>query len=245
MELAIITGVSSGLGKAAWEQAQRHGMAVLGIARRAGIVTHGGAQSLAIDLTSAKPWEQELDRLLDVSPQTWTSVYIILAAGQLGPVCSIEQLSWQDLEALYRLNVIAPLRLCTWALKRFGNTAQNLRIAPISSGAASKVYQGWGAYCGTKAALRMSTQVAAAEAEASGRKISYVSYSPGVMDSPMQDQVRASDVKAFPSLPRFLALHEKGQLVAANDAAEILWKLLKVQDLPAYLEYRYGDPWPL
>jgi benzil reductase ((S)-benzoin forming) len=245
MDLAIVSGISSGLGRAVWDEALAQKMAVLGISRRLVPNSQSLTKSLSLDLGDQRPWEQDLDAALDAWDCSWETIYLITAAGQLGPVRPLEDMPWAELREVYELNTIAPLRMTAWALKRFGKNPCRIRVAHISSGAATKVYAGWTAYASSKAALRMATQVAAAERDRSRADVSYVSYSPGVLDTPMQDQVRRSDADVFLNLPRFTELHRTGQLVRPQDAASILWKLLRAKSLPMYLEYRYGDPWPL
>ena len=114
----------------------------------------------------------------------------------------------------------------------------------VSSGAATKAYPGWGAYCLGKAGLRMASMVGAIEAEEiSGlaeRDIAVVSFAPGVIETPMQDEVRASDPDHFPRRQRFVELKESGSLLDASLPAAAIADLLDSDDLPRYTETRYG-----
>jgi len=121
---------------------------------------------------------------------------------------------------------VAPLRLMGALLA--GAAGRPLRIVNVSSGAAHRAYAGWSAYCATKASLRMAGQVAALEADAypagvaGPADLEVVTYEPGVVDTAMQGEVRATPRAAFPALERFLELHAAGRLVdAARPAAEI------------------------
>ena len=64
------------------------------------------------------------------------------------------------LEAVYRVNVLAPLRLVQLALPVLGEGA---RVLNITSDAAVEAYEGWGGYGSSKAALEQLTAVLAAE----------------------------------------------------------------------------------
>jgi NAD(P)-dependent dehydrogenase (short-subunit alcohol dehydrogenase family) len=74
----------------------------------------------------------------------------------------------------------------------------------VSSGAAWMAYEGWGAYCAGKAGVERLTEVVAAEEAASGLRA--YSIAPGVVDTTMQEQIRASDPDRFPELDRFLEM---------------------------------------
>ena len=74
-------------------------------------------------------------------------------------------------------------------------------LVNISSGAATKPYEGWAAYCATKAAVDQLTRVVALE-EAPHGLVAYA-LAPGLVDTDMQAAVRASDELAFPEVARF------------------------------------------
>ncbi len=240
MDLVIVSGHSSGFGAAFWQQAQALGWARLGISRREVAVSEPWTLSVQIDLASMLEWELQLDQALEAWGEvTWSRIFLVTSAAQLGPVATAEACSASELLKAYQLNVLAPLRLMAWAERRWPKTP--LKIATLSSGAATKAYRGWLAYCGTKAALRASTQVFAAEAEAKGLNRRYLSYAPGVLDTPMQAEVRSSDPEVFPDRPRFLALSAQQKLVSPEASARALWQLLLSDQAAAFTEQRYED----
>jgi NAD(P)-dependent dehydrogenase (short-subunit alcohol dehydrogenase family) len=65
------------------------------------------------------------------------------------------------LERVYRVNVLAPLRLVQLALPLL--RASNGRVLDITSDAAVEAYEGWGGYGSSKAALEQLTNILAAE----------------------------------------------------------------------------------
>lgn len=81
-------------------------------------------------------------------------------------------------------------------------------LVNISSGAAATPYRGWAAYCASKAAVDMVTEVIGLEEAANG--LSAYSVSPGVVDTDMQAMTRATPAEVFPDVGRFLRLHEEG-----------------------------------
>lgn len=238
--LLILSGHTSGLGRAIkeqWEARQGTRGAFLGIARRR--LERGGPwqRELELDLSVNSPWENHLDTLFTAWNEGWQSVTLINNAGQVGPVGPLPTLLPEAMQASMQLNALAPLRLMAWALGKFPHTA--LRIANISSGAASKAYEGWALYCSGKAALRMMSEVAGLELRAAQRDVRVLSYAPGVVDTPMQAQLRGLDAATFPQVERFKSLHQSGQLVDPAASARFLLERLEDKSLPYFSEERF------
>src|SRR5215210_2062312 len=123
------------------------------------------------------------------------------------------------LEAVYRVNVIAPLALIQLALPRLSAGA---RIVNVTSDAALEPYEGWGGYGSSKAALEQLTAILAAEHPE--RRIYAVD--PGDMNTRMhQEAFPGEDIsdRAAPEerVPGLLALIE-GDLPSGRYAAAAL-----------------------
>jgi NAD(P)-dependent dehydrogenase (short-subunit alcohol dehydrogenase family) len=123
------------------------------------------------------------------------------------------------LEAVYRVNVIAPLALIQLALPRL---SEHARIVNVTSDAAVEPYAGWGGYGSSKAALEQLTAILAAEHPA--RRVYAVD--PGDMNTRMhQEAFPGEDIsdRAAPEerVPGLLALIE-GELPSGRYAAEAL-----------------------
>ena len=69
-----------------------------------------------------------------------------------------------------------------------------------------------------------------------------MSYAPGVIDTPMQADVTKFAKEDFPSLQRFIDLHESGSLIAADEPAKEIFDLVQSPKLGEsnFLETRYG-----
>jgi benzil reductase ((S)-benzoin forming) len=241
-DLVIITGHSSGLGRSLLNVCLQDGVHVLGIARRRLDLQHPRLRQIQADFSAQDhSIEQVLQplSLLDTDHNAWKSVTLVNNAGTMHPVGAIGELDAAGIAASLHTNLTVPLQLCNWLLRKF--PAQILRIAQISSGASHKAYAGWGVYCSSKAGLRMAAQVLAAEAEIAGRDLRVLVYEPGVLNSPMQTELRQIPVTSFPQVERFRQLESSGQLVAPEDSARELWQILNRSDLPRYLETRYGS----
>lgn len=90
----------------------------------------------------------------------------------------------------------------------------------VSSGAAVKPYEGWGAYCAAKAGLLQLTRCVAAEERDAGLRA--YSVAPGIIDTGMQELIRASTPEQFPQVERFKELERKGAFNSPEFVAEHL-----------------------
>ena len=90
----------------------------------------------------------------------------------------------------------------------------------------------------------MAARCLAADVESiphlSGRDIRVLDYSPGVVDTDMQAQIRATSQDAFPARDKFTSLHASQALVDPKDPACELADLLEDPKLEAYSARRFG-----
>jgi NAD(P)-dependent dehydrogenase (short-subunit alcohol dehydrogenase family) len=164
MPTAIVTGASRGLG--------------LALAR----VLAGWEWRLVIDgrdaadLTSARAVLSERTEVIALAGDVADEAHrrdLIAAAGPgfdvlvnnastLGPSPqpALADYPLDALEAVYRVNVLAPLRLAQLALPLL---REGGRIVNVTSDAAVEPYEGWGGYGSSKAALEQLTAILAAE----------------------------------------------------------------------------------
>jgi len=241
--LAIVTGTSSGLGRATATCLLRESWHVCGLARRKAVIDDPDYDHLQIDLSNlAETKARVRGRFPDGSVlSSYTRLALVNNAGTLGEVVSIPRLDPERLLASLALNVVAPAFLAGYLASLAGS--RPLRIVDISSGAAAKAYPGWGAYCMGKAALRMAGMVLATEGgevpALALSRISVVSFAPGVIDTPMQERVRASDPGEFPRLSRFVELKEDGALIPPEKPARRIAEILLDDSLPPFSEERF------
>ncbi len=74
-------------------------------------------------------------------------------------------------------------------------------LVNVSSGAATNPYQGWAAYCASKAAVAMASEVTALDEARFGLRV--FALAPGVIDTDMQALVRATSTAVMPASDRF------------------------------------------
>lgn len=112
------------------------------------------------------------------------------------------------------------------------NDTRASRILHISSGAANHPYQGWGPYCTSKASLQMISRVLAAEYSYAHLPLSIGFVRPGVVDTPMQEDIRSKSKEEMPDVGRFKVLKDQGVLMDPKVVARFIdWVLNEVDDV--------------
>jgi NAD(P)-dependent dehydrogenase (short-subunit alcohol dehydrogenase family) len=219
---AIVTGHTKGLGAALAANLLARGVPVLGLARSRSAALAADYpdlfEDIALDLADGAALAAWLD---DTALAGWLegsgAVLLLNNAGVVSPVGPLDA---QDPQAVLRavaLNVAAPIALSA-AVVRASEGAQR-RILHISSGAARNAYPGWSVYCATKAALDQHARAVALDGECGVR---ICSLAPGVIDTGMQAEIRATPEARFPLRQRFVDLKETGTLVDPDACAEQL-----------------------
>lgn len=217
---AIVTGHTQGLGAALALALLHRGIPVLGIARGFSDSVDNRFPQLCKqsrisldDLDAIGNWLATpalKDYLADCS-----EVLLINNAGTVQPVGALHD---QDPLAVARsisLNVAAPLMLAAAVVQ--AAPGKQRRIMHISSGAARSAYPGWSVYCATKAALDHHARAVALDAQAGVR---ICSLAPGVIDTGMQAEIRATPDARFPRRKRFVDMQLGGELASPADSAE-------------------------
>ncbi|MBC6696684.1 SDR family NAD(P)-dependent oxidoreductase [Hymenobacter puniceus] len=232
MHYYIITGASRGLGKALAEHLlQQPDTHVLGVSRHA-TIQHDRYQHQPLDLSDMLAVQNNLLKVFPPRPDA-ASITLINNAGVLGEVGYAGELPNEHFEFVFDVNVIAPAMLMNTFLRVYQPYIGTSRfVLNISSGAAQRPVDGWGAYCASKAALDALSVVAQKEQDLRGTGIYIRSLAPGILDTAMQEHIRSSDTRDFSEIERFRAFSQDGQLVQPSDAAERISKWLRQSRQP-------------
>jgi NAD(P)-dependent dehydrogenase (short-subunit alcohol dehydrogenase family) len=213
---AVLTGHSRGLGAAIAAELAGRGIPVMALARRQGADMPGVTQ-VATDLSDTAALSAWLaGGALQAFLAGADTVLLVNNAGMLQPVGPLSSHAPADVARAISLNVAVPLML---AAAVAAVDAAERRVLHVSSGAGRNAYPGWAVYCAGKAALDHHARAAALD-QAAGLRI--VSLAPGVIDTDMQAQIRATDVEHFPLLDQFQALKANGALASPTDCAQRL-----------------------
>ena len=224
---ALVTGTSSGIGAATARALLARGWHVTGLARRDVPLADARYEHICVDLGDLAALRGDVAPRIEarLREASWGRVGLVNNAALPGLLGPIEQLDLDELPGVFAVNVVAPL----WAMGLFLRSAPAgapLRIVNVSTGGAVRGFAGLGGYGASKAALRMTGLVLAAElelpSEGPKRDIRVLSYEPGTVDTPMQANARTSSREVLPSLDLFLGFAARGSLVSPDEpAAEI------------------------
>ena len=184
----LITGCSSGLGLAFVNNYLEKGFIVYGISRTKPDITNPNFYHKSFDLSQISKIKDELSSFIKDISQIDT---VFLNAGMLGKIKILEELSIQEMQEVYELNVYANKELLDIL-----QTIKVKNILAISSGASLTGYKGWGSYSLSKAGVNMLVNLYSNEMI--NTKI--LAVAPGVIKTPMTDYIRFEiDENIFPS----------------------------------------------
>lgn len=214
----IVTGGSSGIGAEIARQAHADGHEVVVVSRRPGPV----GRSVSLDLGTEAGWDG-VAALFDEVCDGADRVDCWHAAGVLTPIGFAGDVDAQAYRRNVMLNSAAGQVVGDAFLRSMAASGASGSLVMLSSGAARTPYRGWSSYCAGKAAIDHWVRVVGLEQGDAG--VSVVSIAPGVVDTPMQEEIRGTDVGDFPTLDRFVDLHESGEL---GDPADVARRLRSV-----------------
>lgn len=224
---AVVTGHTRGLGSAIARRLLGGGARVLGIARHTNhelAERHGEAFVQAqLDLADAAAVTAWLrgDALARFVSDSRTAV-LVNNAGVVQPVGPLDA---QDVSGVARavvVNVAAALALSA-AFTAATSDVPDRRILHVSSGAGTRAYAGWSVYCASKAALDHHARAVSLDRTPALR---IASVAPGVVDTDMQAEIRATTDEKFPDRRRFVALKRERRLLSPDEAARAVVELL-------------------
>ncbi len=189
-KVALVTGASRGIGRAASLALAGAGAHVLALARTVGgleeldddITKAGGKASLIpADLTEF----ETLDQLGPALSKRFHKLDIlVLNAGVLGELAPLPDISAKAWRRVFDTNVEANWRLLK-TLDPLLRASGNARVAVITSRIGGEIARPfWGAYAASKAALEMLAKTYAEEAKQAGVRVAIID--PGAMRTKMR-----------------------------------------------------------
>jgi len=175
----LVTGASSGIGRALALRLVERDALVLGVSRRPGALPEG-VVPIGADLTERSQITgifEELQRL------EIPRIDVLVNCAGVAYLSRIRDGNPADWEEMWRVNVMALAMLCQAALPRFHPDGG--RIVNVSSMSGWRVPPGGGFYAPTKFAVRAITDALRFELKASGSRVQVACVSPGYVDTPL------------------------------------------------------------
>jgi len=195
MATAIVTGSSSGIGKAIALMLLDEGYSVVGISRSHGEISHRDFRHIACDLSNSHAIEATKSELVGI-----TDLTLLVNAAGFGRFEPHEELNPTLITDMIALNLTAPILLSNICLRRLKeNQGTIINITSIEATRHSKFSA---LYTATKAGLRAFGHTLFEEVRSSG--VGVVTINPDMTDTPFFDALRfgvgeSDDTKLFAS----------------------------------------------
>ena len=219
MRKFFITGSSNGLGQAITELLlEEPDVGVTGISRT-NSTEHPRFTHIPFDLDNVDNLAGIVDGLFQDNSD-FEEVVLINNAGYLGDIQYMGDLNHQEFIKVININVTALAILMNAFIRNFRDSKGKKVIINIGSGAGRHPYDGWSAYCTSKAAVDMISEVAAMENSIRDNNFRIVSLAPGPVDTGMQDIVRSTPVQNFSQINKFIDLKESGELPSVRETGK-------------------------
>lgn len=232
--LYIITGGSNGFGRSLVLNLLNENHTVISISRSS---LEKAENLFQIKTDFSKTFAQKTEKslnsiLLKIKNKKFDQVILINNAAVVHPVARIEKLKEKDIQKHMQINLNAPISMTQIFLNIFEKKKAQKIVVQITSGAAVSAVEGWAAYCAGKAGLNMFNQVLALQF-AKDANFKAIGYSPGIMDTNMQKNIRAVSAKDFPNVNEFKSYKTENKLrstdYVANDLIKVISDFSKIE----------------
>lgn len=234
MKFAVITGVSKGLGESAAKFLLETGVNVIGVSRSqnsqlAKIAAENNTKftHYPCDLGDLEQIEETFAQICDeLFTRDPEAVFLVNNAAVLEPIDQAMNIPSKDLAYHIRVNTMAPMVITNLFLQKAAEKDVLLLSVTVTSGAGERPVYGWSAYCSTKASINMYTKAVALEQEKLNTGNKVFAFSPGIMDTDMQEKIRASKPEEFVDVDKFRSYKEKNLLSSTEAVAGVLVDIL-------------------
>jgi len=217
MEYYFITGTSTGIGKAIAERLlAKKEVTIFGLSRRQ-TISHPNYRHVAMDLSRPENLLQfefpEINRA--------ERIVLINNAGVIGDIGFVGNKDNSIIVSTYNINIVSPSILINRFIKKYQSMETEKTILNISSGAARHSIAAWSDYCASKSALDMFSQTVAEEQSflPESQRFHVFSVAPGIVDTPMQDQIRDAGKERFPYHETFVDYKAQNLLTLPEEVA--------------------------
>jgi 3-oxoacyl-[acyl-carrier protein] reductase len=204
-KVALVTGASRGLGEGAARSLAGAGAAVMLVARDGALTgsvardiaaTGARAEALSCDVADYAAVQKVV---AETKARLGGIDLLINNAGVIDPIAEVatsDPAAWAQSISINLVGAYHVLRAVLPDMLANGGGS----IVNVSSGAAYRPLEGWGAYCAGKAGLAMLTR--SIELETAGKGIRIFGFSPGTIDTDMQVKIRTSGMNMVSRIPR-------------------------------------------
>jgi len=220
----VITGASSGIGRALAEHlaSLNHHVIAVGRNQKALAVLKTkyptNVDEVIADLTNKNDW-LKIKNALNPKDQ---GIFLVHNAGIAIPAF-LADISEEEWDRHFLINTKAVVFLTKLLLPRLKNGG---RVLNVSTGLVHQALPAFAAYGVSKAATYMWKEYS--NAELNDQDLIFGSAMPGVVDTPIQENLRSYDTEKIPTAALFKSFWKKNELLAPITAAKFLsWLLFR------------------
>src|SRR3954454_13672655 len=184
----LITGCSTGIGRATAERLAGHGWTVYATARRAESIADlegKGCRTLALDVTD----EASMQAAVRSVEEAEGAVGVLINNAGYSQSGAVESVSMDDVRRQFETNVFGLVRMCQLALPKMREQGWG-RIVNISSMGANLTFPGGGFYHATKASVNAISD--AMRFEVKGFGVDVITIEPGLIVTEFGETAAAS-----------------------------------------------------
>ncbi|PWT92461.1 MAG: hypothetical protein C5B54_03485 [Acidobacteria bacterium] len=216
-KIAVITGATSGIGKAVALRFMQEGAIVAGVARRKEMLESMAGQSFRPYAADLSVESQSTDCIRQIISELPGIDILVHAAGIIGSG-NIENTTLSDWDVMMNINLRSVFHLTQLAMPSLIERKGN--VVSISSVAGLRSFPGVLSYCVSKAGLDQFTRCVALEMAPKGVRVNAVN--PGVVVTQLHRSGGMNEDQYQAFLQRSETTHPLGRVGTAEEIAEIV-----------------------